>query len=124
MVVTYGFVMGFIGGTTTVTPQTQARITVEAVKLNSKANANITVYVKNVGTVPVKVTAVYLYSANGTLVGANTTSSAIQTLIPTEAVKPVNVTFTDVSELVSGTYYVKVTTQEGAVATSEVFTVG
>ncbi len=123
-VVTYGFVMGFIGGTTTTTPQTQARIIVEAVGYYKDQIDDfdyLNVSVRNVGTIPVDVAAVYVYAANGTGVVYANTSTALKTSLAPSEVKVVFVN--DTINLSSGVYYVKVTTEEGAVATSEAFTV-
>jgi len=120
-VVTYGFVMGFIGGTTTTTTQTQARIVVEGVQITdfNGSHANITVYVRNTGQVEVNVDRIYLYYANGTGIAASQTASGSNPL-PVNSVGSYSVTNIPAA---SGSYYVKVTTQEGAQAPSEVFTI-
>lgn len=118
-VVTYSWVMGFIGTTTTTPAQTQARIVVDAVSYDS-GGPSLTVYVRNVGTTSVNVDAVYVYSADGTLVDADTSPSGGSNI---EAGSVATVTASLSAALSSGTYYVKVTTQEGASAVSETFEV-
>ena len=116
-VVTYGFVMGFIGGTTTTTTGvTQARILVTA---GVNQSDYLEVYVTNVGQIPVTVSAIYLYNASSMAVVNATTTISVKVLPgATEAIH------TSMNVTKPGTYYVKVTTAEGAVATSEAFTVG
>ncbi len=116
-VVTYSWVMGFIGTTTTAPAQTQARIVVDAVEYDS-SGPSITVYVRNVGNIKVTVDAVYVYWSYGTVQEAVT---GLSTDINAGDVASVTANLSNA--LPSGTFYVKVTTEEGAVATSETFTV-
>jgi len=115
-VVTYGFVMGFIGGTTTTTTPAQSVIKVDAVNMTGSKNNVPGIFIRNVGTTTVTVDAIYIYDVNGTLVKANTTLEV--------TINPGTVWWVNTSlSLPNGTYYVKVTTEEGAVVTSEIFTV-
>ncbi|MEM4576585.1 MAG: type IV pilin [Candidatus Nezhaarchaeales archaeon] len=114
---TYGFVMGFIGGAATTTTTTQAMIRVEAVDATTGTDA--TVYVRNIGSIPVTVDFIYVYHANGTLMSTQRLSTSI-TIPPGN----VGIVYVDGLDLSGGvTYYVKVTTKEGAIATSEPFKV-
>jgi len=127
-VVTYGFVMGFIGTTTTTTTGRTAMINIEAVYYKSNYNLSLTndidvltVYVRNVGQIPVNVSAVYVYYVSNNSIAYVNTSLAYR--ITPNNVQPVNVS-ADIDLKPGETYYVKVTTIEGAQASSEPFTVG
>ncbi len=115
-VVTYGFVMGFIGGTTTTTTTTQARIMVEGVKYDSNSK-QLTVYVRNVGTIPTTPDVAYVYYANESGIAAQITNQSTSPIKPGETA----IIESSASLKPEEYYYVKVTTQEGAQATSEVF---
>ncbi|MCQ5341163.1 MAG: type IV pilin [Candidatus Methanomethylicia archaeon] len=75
-VVTYTFVMGFVGTSTASASTAQGQLTYDAYKVEGiYGNANITIYLRNIGGKAVTVSAVYvagtLYTNNQT--AANTT---------------------------------------------------
>jgi flagellin-like protein len=75
-VVTYTFVMGFVGTSTASASTAQGQLTYDAYKVEgTTGNANITIYLRNIGGKAVTVSAVYvagtLYTNNQT--AANTT---------------------------------------------------
>ena len=118
-VVTYTFVMGFIGTTTTSTPPiTTERIIVEAVEVET-ANQKVTnVYVRNIGSATVNVTAIYLVRYDGVVVGSNT---SVNTTISPGELKQIfaNIAYTDAKP--NELYYVQAVTTGGAMASSSSF---
>ena len=138
-VVTYSWVMGFIGTTTTAPVQTQARIVIDAAMCDVFTNAtgtfcNVTVYVRNVGTTQVNVTGLYVYDASSNLLesfvgkvfdtqnlakgspdafGVTVSPNSVRAVI---AIKQTNAI--SVGDLI----YFKAVTAEGATATSETTT--
>ena len=120
-VVTYSWVMGFIGTTTTTPAQTQARIVVDAVKPDAANDEIDEIYVRNVGSVSVNVIYVYVYRADGTLEATADLTSSPVSISPGGVT---NILSSSITGLTDGqTYYVKVVTKEGAAATSESFSV-
>jgi len=117
-VVTYTFVMGFVGTSTTTPPITTERIIVEAVEVNT-TDQNVTyVYVRNVGSTTVNVSAIYLVRSDGIIVGNNTNVNA--TISPGELKQiPANIKYTDAKP--NELYYVKVVTTGGVMASSSQF---
>lgn len=111
--VSYGFVMGFLGRSTTVA--THFIIRVEAV---SASSSEVKAYVGNYGLAPVTVDAMYVYAIDGAFVGMAHTSP---TRIGTGEVKEVTGGLSGTRLLEGSIYYVKVVTKEGAVALSEPF---
>jgi len=129
-VITYGFIMGFIGGTTSTSPSAQTKMVIEAVLYHDNYSRdadgwdNLTIWIRNLGPSSVNVTAVYVYAANGTgMVYSNTSLKDVDTYIQPGMVVEILVNDTKIN-LGPGTYYVKVTTEEGVTAISEAFTVG
>ncbi|MCC6013862.1 MAG: hypothetical protein LM593_05795 [Candidatus Verstraetearchaeota archaeon] len=119
-VVTYTFVMGFVGTTTTSTPPiTTERIIVEAVGVDT-ANQNVTyVYVRNVGSTTVNVTAIYLVRYDGVVVNSTSITGGT-TISPGEVIKiPTDITYTDAKP--NELYYVQAVTTGGAMASSTSF---
>ncbi|MCQ5336858.1 MAG: hypothetical protein NO475_01510 [Candidatus Methanomethylicia archaeon] len=117
-VVTYTFVMGFVGTSTASTPPiTTERIIVEAVEVNT-TNQNVTyVYVRNVGSATVNVTAIYLVRYDGVVVNSTNASATIS---PGELGKIfANITYTNAKP--NELYYVQAVTTGGAMASSSSF---
>jgi len=117
-VVTYTFVMGFVGTTTTSTPPiTTERIIVEAVEVDTSTQSVKNVYVRNVGSVTVNVTAIYLVRYDGVVVKSNT--NVDETISPGELKQiPANIEYNaKPNEL----YYVQAVTTGGAMASSSSF---
>jgi flagellin-like protein len=118
-VVTYTFVMGFVGTTTTSTPPiTTERIIVEAVEVDTSTQSVKNVYVRNVGSVTVNVTAIYLVRYDGVVVKSNT--NVDETISPGELKQiPANIEYTAAKP--NELYYVQAVTTGGAMASSSSF---
>ncbi len=112
----YVFVTGYISGSAGQRPTAQSQIVIEAATLNATnnaTNANVTVYVRNVGQqeIPSGNWSIYLYDLNGTMVGYNVTYTA-SSLGPGSLLQ-INATVTNTT-ITSGRYYdVKVVSPVG-----------
>ncbi|MET1102299.1 MAG: flagellar biosynthesis protein FlaG, partial [Pyrodictiaceae archaeon] len=93
-------------------PALQERIKIVAVAKNA---TSVTVYVQNLGAVPVKVSAVYIIAANGTLLCSNTTPTDNTTISPS-TIGEIVVDSNCANVLSIGTYTVKVVTGRGTEA--------
>ena len=115
-VLTYIWVTGYIGRTTSAAeaPQLQERIKINAVQAAAGASAKVNVSVMNIGDVKVNITAAYILTEGGTLVCSNTTFSDPSYLNP-GATSDVEVSNCN---LEAGTTYIaKVVTAKGTEAT-------
>jgi flagellin-like protein len=111
-VLAYIWIIGYQGTLTqqASTAQLQERIKIEAVQYDSTTNT-LTVYVRNIGDVNVKIDALYVINKTGTIIGSSTNVGL--TLTPGEVNSD-----TVSATLTSGeTYTVKAVTQKGTEAT-------
>ncbi|RLF13495.1 MAG: hypothetical protein DRJ97_07965, partial [Thermoprotei archaeon] len=118
-VVAHNLVVSFLSSSTTTSTGGQARIVVDQAEVTLQDEKPVVkVYVRNVGNVPVHVTHIYLIDVNGTLINASPPSNGRQVLVDAGDVKVVE--SQPLTKLPSSKRYfmVKVTTAEGAMATS------
>lgn len=119
-VVTYSWIMGFIGRATTAPAQTQGRIVIDAVDyyaLTGNDNDFLAVYVRNVGSIPVNVSGIYVYSSGTTNLLASRVNFTKQ--IPTGSIKVIYLRVLETGGISSGDMIaLKVTCAEGAAAPS------
>lgn len=112
-VVVYAYVMGWIGGVQT-NPPGQGIIVIDSI--NAVDTQNATVYVRNAGTIPVTVSAIYIDGANATI-----NNTAVDLNINVESVKAVIIK--PASDLTSGeSYLVKVVCTDGTTTSSTLVT--
>jgi flagellin-like protein len=127
-VVTYSFVMGIIGTSTTTNTGVQSRILIEAVTTNSTSSPfNVTsVVVRNVGTARVNVTSVYLCKADGTVYpnGTNTSVSlSIDSGQTGTLINPLPVGINGFTVDKNTDFFIKIFTSDGSSAVSTQFTI-
>jgi flagellin-like protein len=110
----YVFVTSYISGSAGQRPTAQSQIVIEAASLNA-TNANVTVYVRNVGQqeIPSGNWSIYLYDLNGNMVGYNVTYTA-SSLGPGSLLQIKNAIVSNTTTIASGSYYdVKVVSPVG-----------
>lgn len=128
-IVVYSFAMGFVGTSSTATLEAQAMIVVDEAKFNktgySPDSYNITVWVRNVGEIPVTVLFLYLEDINGTFITAGppvnlTVNYVYPVTIPPGQVYAVTLNISNAWWMIgnSRAYKVLIVTKEGAVAPS------
>lgn len=114
-VIVYAYVVGFIGSQSPSAPQVGTdQLTITAV--TNTSDTSLTVYVQNVGQTKLNVSSIFVYFVNGTLSQEATIGSGYS--ISAGSTSPVISTITQLS---SGTYYVKATTSTGSTAVSSNF---
>lgn len=101
-VVVYAYVMGWIGGVQT-NPPGQGIIVIDSINANATTNM-VDVYVRNVGTVSVTVSSIYIDDVKATVLN--------ELLIPTANVEQIAVT-PGVDLVEGGSYLVKVVCTDG-----------
>jgi flagellin-like protein len=108
------WVSGFTSSATAQQPALNERIKIEAVEVSGNT---VTVYVRNVGSITVKINGTYLYDYTGKCIGANTATNLERA--PGEAGSvTVTAPATGTDRPQSGyTYSVKVVTEHGVEAT-------
>ena len=118
-IVVYSYVMGFIGSVSTGTEIAQARIVVDEANI-TKWDSNVVVHawVRNVGTITVNITNIYLLDINGTLVFATGIMGGAKQLQAGKLVKVTSSTIPSNILIEHRRYVVKVVTAEGAIAVS------
>ena len=104
------WVSGFTSAATAQQPALNERIKIEAVQVSG---SQVTVYVRNVGSVAVKINGTYLYDYAGTCIGVNTNTNL--GLTPGQA-GSVKVTAEGVTPKSGYTYSVKAVTEHGVEA--------
>ena len=83
-IMVYAFIAGWIGGATAGTTVVQGQLTVDFATANT---TNITIFVRNVGGVQVRLEAIYVTAANGSLIYTNTSlAKADLTINPGEVI--------------------------------------
>jgi flagellin-like protein len=107
--VTYAWVMGYMGFTT---EKTGKAIQIQSVS-NSTINDQLTIYVQNVGNSPVTFTPQSVF-INGGLAASNAATSPT---IDAGATKTIVATFAQTDGVVSFTVDIKVTTEDGTFST-------
>ncbi|MGC8936738.1 MAG: archaellin/type IV pilin N-terminal domain-containing protein [Candidatus Methanomethylicaceae archaeon] len=125
-VVTYSFVMGIIGTSTTTGTGVQSRILIEAVTTNSTTSPfNITsIVVKNAGTLSTNITSAYLCRSDGTVFPNGVNTSINATIEPGASLvlnNPLGTSGFTVDKTTD--FFVKVFTSDGASAVSQQFTI-
>ncbi len=115
----YLWVSGAASSQTTGQEALYERIKIDAVRYNNTDpnNITVTIFVRNIGEIPVNISGAFLLDAAGSVVAANTTLSNIN--IPVGEVKQalINLSKLGVGPLSPGIYTVKVTTINGVEAT-------
>jgi len=124
----YAFATGWIGSRTSLGAGPSSFIAIDATYLNKTDEVcNVTVYVRNVGSVSTNVTAIYVKDLSSGAVYANTTPNEIYgngkegnlTIRPGE-VKAISANIAGLTLKKGYSYEVKVVTIDGAVATTTV----
>jgi len=112
-VLLYTWVSGTVSNQPTSSPSLQERITIDSVSYNP-SSGTLTVYVRNIGNIPVNLSTVYVINAsNGEVIKENTSVTNIE--IPPGSVGSVNVTGLSLKS--GSTIIVKVVTKDGVTAT-------
>ena len=112
-VIIYAWFSGAASKNPTNVPQLYERISIDAVKVNPN---NVTIYVRNIGSVDVNITSAYLMDAKSNAVLCSNTSLNVK--VPAGTVENVTIRGCTLS---TGTYVAKVTTKSG-VETTYTFT--
>ena len=124
----YAFATGWIGSRTSLGAGPSSFIAIDAANLSVVSDTvNVTVYVRNVGSVSTNVTAIYVKDLSSGAVYANTIPNKIHgnggpgnlTIRPGE-VKRISANIDDLTLKKGYSYEVKVVTIDGAVATTTV----
>ena len=117
-IVLYSYVMGFIGTTGTGTEIAQVRIVVDEANITKWDSSVVVIaWVRNVGTLAVNITAIYLVDVNGTVVYASGIMDGARQLSAGSVAKVTSYTTSNMPST-HRRYVVKVVTAEGAVAVS------
>ncbi len=120
-VIIYAFATGWVGSRMGNSGPT-SMISIDAASINkSSSNYTISVYVRNIGTTPTNISALYLIDqSSGTQIKANITSNSLQ-VSPNNVIKVDGNVSTTLITLKSGqSYTIKVVTTDGAYATTQV----
>ena len=113
-VAVYMYVTTWIGTSTSTTAVAQAEIQIDAADLDTNSNEALRVWIRNIGGVTAKVTAVYLLDSDGAVVWQDTQVS--QDIAPSDVWEYTNSTnVTGVN--VGYSYIVKVVCSDGATTT-------
>ena len=127
-VIIYAFATGWIGSRTSNSgPSSLISIDAASIKLKSGTTYSVTVYVRNLGSVPVNLSGIYLLNASGEMLGGNTTTSqwstspsSTWTVGPGHVLK-VSCSITASASLKHGySYVIKVTTNSGSYVTTSI----
>ncbi|BEP17879.1 hypothetical protein PYJP_12310 [Pyrofollis japonicus] len=116
-VLLYTWVAGTVSNQPTSSATLQESILIDHISYDSHNN-KLTIYVRNIGNMPVNLSAVYVINAtNGSIIATNVSKSLFKVQVPPANVTKVVVNLGDTKLVPGSTILVKVVTREGVTAT-------